>query len=174
MKRPRLLLIVCIIATVSYAQTMPPLKGKALDNTEVSVPAAGGRQILILIVGFSQKSGDFCRVWSKKIAADYHADGRLSYFSLPVLQGAPSLFRPLIVRGIRKSLPLEEQRRFVPIYSNESDWKKFVNFSAPDDAYLVIADPEGHLVWQAHGAYSDAVYGNLQKSVANLLEKFAK
>ena len=149
---------------------MPAIKGKALDNSEISLPSNGSQQVLILIVGFSQKSGKVCEIWSRKISADYHADTRIAYFSLPVLESAPSLVRPLIVHGMRKGVPAEEQRRFVPLYSGESDWKRFVNFSIADDAYLIVAAPDGHPIWQAHGAYSDAVYSDLKNAVASLLK----
>lgn len=174
MRLPKVVLLFFVpvfVTALSSAQSIPAFKGKALDNSEIILPSPGSQQLLILIVGFSRKSGDVCEVWSKKISADYRADARIAYFSLPVLESAPSLFRPMIVRGMRKGVPAQEQRRFVPIYSSESDWKKLVNFSAPDDAYLIVATPDGHPVWQAHGAYSDAIYAELQKSVVTLLEK---
>ena len=170
MKLLKLLLLFSFTATVSSAQSIPAIKAKALDNSEITLPSPGNQQFLILIVGFSQKSGKLCEVWGKQISADYHTDARIAYFSLPVLQSAPSV-RPLIVHGMRKDVPAQELRRFVPLYSNESDWKKLVNFSVPDDAYLIVATPDGHPVWQAHGPYSDAIYAGLKKSVTTLLEK---
>jgi hypothetical protein len=77
----------------------------------------------------------------------------------------------MILHGMRKGVPAQELPHFVPLYSNESEWKKLVNFSAPDDAYLIVATPDGHLVWHAHGRYSDAIYTDLKTSVATLLEK---
>jgi hypothetical protein len=171
MRLLKLVLLFFVTAALSSAQSIPAIKAKALDNSEIILPSPGSQQFLLLIVGFSQKSGKLCEVWSKKISADYHADTRIAYFSLPVLQSAPSLVRPLIVYGLRKGVPAQELRRFIPLYSNESDWKKLVNFSTPDDAYLIVATPDGHLLWQVHGPYSDAIYADLQKSVATLLEK---
>src|SRR5215831_19206754 len=165
MKQLKLLLLFFFTATLTSAQSIPAIRAKALDNSEITLPTPGSQQFLILIVGFSQKS------WSKKISSDYHTEARIAYFSLPVLQSAPSLVRPMIVHGMRKGVAAEELRHFVPLYSNESDWKKLVNFSAPDDAYLIIATPDGHPVWQAHGPYSDAIYADLKKSVATLLER---
>ena len=167
----KLLPLFCFTAALSSAQSFPAIKAKALDNSEIILPSPGSQQFLILIVGFSRKSGKLCEVWSKKISAGYHADSRIAYLSLPILESAPFLVRPMIVYGMRKSVPAQELRRFVPLYSNESDWKKFVNFSTPDDAYLIVAAPDGHPLWQAHGPYSDAVYAELQKSIATLLEK---
>lgn len=170
MKLIKLLLLPCFTIVLSSAQSIPQIRGKALDSSEITLPGQGSKQPLILIVGFSQRSGTLCQAWSKKISSDYHADSRVAYFSLAILQGAPSLFRPLIVRGIRKGLPVEEHRHFVPIYTEENELKKFVNFSAPDDAYLIVATADGHPVWQAHGAYSDSLYSELKKSVSALLD----
>ena len=171
MKQLKLLLLFFFTATLTSAQSIPAIRAKALDNSEIVLPNPGSRQILILVVGFSKKSGELCQVWGKKISADYSADVRISYFVVPVLQSAPSLVRPMIVHGMRKDVPAQELAHFIPIYSNESDWKKVVNFSAPDDAYLIVATPDGHAVWQAHGPFSDSTYADLKKSVAILVEK---
>src|SRR6516164_7130324 len=171
MKLLKLALLLLIIPVLSSAQSIPAVKAKALDNSEITLPIPGSQQVLILMVGFSHKSGDLCKVWGKRISADYHADARIAYFTMPVLQSAPSLVRPMIVHGMRKDVPAQELAHFIPIYSSESDWKKVVNFSAPDDAYLIVAMPDGHAVWQAHGPFSDSTYADLKKSVAILVEK---
>jgi hypothetical protein len=171
MKLFKILLPVLLTPTLSSAQSIPGIKAKALDNSEIVLPNPGSQQILILVVGFSKKSGELCQVWGKKVSAGYRADDRISYFVVPVLQNAPSLVRPMILHGMRKSVPAQELPHFAPLYSNESEWKKLVDFSVPDDAYLIVATPDGHPVWQAHGPYSEAIYADLKKSVATLLDK---
>ena len=105
----KLFSLLCFTAALCSAQSIPAIKAvRALDNSEIILPYPGSRQFLILIVGFSQKSGKLCEVWSEKISADYHADTRIAYFSLPVLQSAPSLVRPMIVYGMRKGVPAQE------------------------------------------------------------------
>jgi hypothetical protein len=47
--------------------------------------------------------------------------------------------------------------------------KKLVSFQEPDDAYLVILDPAGQIVHQAHGPFSDAAYGQLRDRLHALL-----
>jgi hypothetical protein len=170
MRLPRLALLFIVTAGLSSGQSIPAIKAKALDNSEIILPSPGNHQFLILIVGFSRKSGKVCEVWSKKISADYQGNPRISYFSLPVLESAPKLVRPMIVYGMRTGLPVQELHRLVPLYSNESEWKKLVNFSSPDDAYLIVAAPNGDLVWQAHGSYSEAIYSGLQESVGRVLK----
>ena len=167
----RVSLLFLITPVLSSAQSIPAVRAKALDNSEITLPNPDSQQVLILMVGFSHKSGDLCKVWGRKISADYHADARIAYFTIPVLQSAPSLVRPMIVHGMRKDLPAQELAHFIPLYSNESDWKKVVNFAAPDDAYLIVATPDGHPTWQTHGPFSDSTYAELKKSIAILLEE---
>jgi len=171
MKLLRLFLVILFMDSVCFAQSIPAVKAKALDNSEITLPNPGSHQALILIVGFSHKSGDLCKVWGKKVAADYGGDARITYYVLPVIQSAPSLVRPMILHGMRKDTPSDQLPHFVPIYSNEADWKKLVNVAGPDDAYLIIAAPDGHAVWQAHGAYSDDIYADLKKALSGMLEK---
>ncbi|HLJ25002.1 MAG TPA: hypothetical protein VKT71_12890 [Candidatus Acidoferrales bacterium] len=164
-------LIACLAAAPAFAQSIPAVKAKALDNSEVSLPGSGGHEVLILVVGFSHRSGDLCQVWDKKIAADFRAEPRVGYYILPVLQSAPSLVRPMILHGMRKDVPADELSHYLPLYAKEDEWKKLVSMSSPDDPYLIVATADGHVVWQAHGAYSDDIYAELKKSVSGAKEK---
>lgn len=171
MKLLKVSLLFLFIPALSSGQSIPAVKAKALDNSEITLPNPSSQQVLILMVGFSRKSGELCKAWGRKISTDYHADARIAYFTIPILQSAPSLVRPMILHGMRKDVPPQEHSHFIPLYSHESDWKKVVNFSAPDDAYLIVATPDGHPVWQAHGPFSDSTYSDLKKSIAILFEK---
>jgi len=156
-----------------FAQSIPPVRSKALDDSEVVLPKPANSQILVLIVGFSHKSGEVCTAWGKHVSADYAKNPRVAYFQVPVLQDAPSFVRPMILHGMREGVPPQELSHFVPVYDKEADWKKLVNFSAPDDAYLILADAQGQVFWQTHGSFNNSAYAELQKSVATLLEKSA-
>jgi len=176
MRQPSKVFIAIAVLTILVfsqpikAQTIPAVSAKALDGSDVALPKSGGMQALILVVGFSKKSEDVCKLWQKKIAAEYQADSRVAFYELPVLQDAPSFVRPMILRGMRKDIPVAEQGHMVPIYEHEEDWKKLVGFSGAGDAYVVVADAQGHVRWQTHGAMSDASYEQLKAAVAKLLE----
>lgn len=163
--------IVVLFPSVSFtsAQTIPTVKAKALDDSDVILPAPNSRQFLILIVGFSHKSGEVCSAWGKHVSGDYAKNSRVNYFQIPVLQDAPSLVRPMILHGMRKGVPAQGLSHFVPIYEKESDWKKLVNFSAPDDAYLLITDPQGLVRWQLHGSFTDSAYNELKSAVEKMI-----
>jgi hypothetical protein len=79
----------------------------------------------------------------------------------------------MILRGMRKDLNAEQLAHIVPLYEKQDEWKKLVNFSVPDDAYLVVTDFDGHVFWQTHGPLSDGAFSDLKKAVADLLQKYS-
>lgn len=160
--------ILVAVAFVSGAtgQFIPPVKAKALDDSEVTLPKPGTDQGLIIVIGFSHKSGLPSGAWFKRITADYASDPHVSFYEMAQLQGAPSFIRPMILRGIRNDVPATLHSRFIPIYDHESEWKAAVNFSAPDDAYVLVTNPDGHIVWHTHGLVS--AYAELKAAVAKL------
>lgn len=151
------------------SQSIPPVKAKALDDSEVVLPKPGSQKFLILVVGFSHKSGQNCTPWDKRISADYGSDSHVTYYQLPILAGAPSMIRPMILHGMRKDVPTTMHPHFVPIYEHEDDWKKLVNFSGADDAYILVTGPDGHVLWRTHGNVSDSAYAELQAAVAKAI-----
>lgn len=116
---------------------------KALDDSDVVVPKQGSQRILIIVIGFSKKAGEVCQPWGKHLSTDYLQDSHATYYQIAHLEGAPSFVRPMILRGMRKSLPPQEQAHFVPLYDNQEAWKKAVQFSDPDTAYIIVAQPQG-------------------------------
>jgi hypothetical protein len=169
MKLLALILALVFFAVLSIdAQTVPPIKGKALDDSEVVLPKPGSQQYLILTIGFSHKSGEQSSAWGKRLAADFPPDDpRVAVYQFAELQGAPSFIRGTIVRGMRKDVPAARHSHFVPLFDHQDDWKKLVNFSAPDDAYVLFTTPEGHVLWQTHGPVTDASYAALKSAVAS-------
>lgn len=156
-----------VLTSGSYAQNIPAVKGKALDDSEVVLPKPGSQQYLILTIGFSHKSGEQSSAWGKRLFADYSSNARVAVYQFAELEAAPSIIRGMIVHGMRKDIPAAQHAHFVPMYDHEEDWKKTVKFSALDDAYVLLTTPDGHVLWQTHGAISDAAYAELKSAVAN-------
>jgi hypothetical protein len=152
-------------STACQAQSIPPINAKALDDSHVVLPPADGKQLLILVVGFSHKSSEACGAWSKQLAADYASSPQAVYFQLAELQSAPSFVRGMILRGMHKDVAAAQQSHFVPLYDHEADWKALVHFSAADDPYVLLTSADGHVLWQTHGALSDSAYADLKAAV---------
>jgi hypothetical protein len=151
------------------AQSIPSVKAKALDDSEVILRKSAGQQLLILILGFSHKSGEACRAWSQRVAADYGSDPHATYFQLAGLESAPSFGGGMIVKNMRKGVPPAQQSRFVPLFEHQEDWKKAANFSAPEDAYVLISFPAGRILWRTRGTVTDASYTDRKGAVARFV-----
>jgi hypothetical protein len=163
-----LLLVSGAIST--FAQSIPTIRAKALDGTEVMLPEPGSSKALVLVTGFSHKSADEIEVWGKHLSADLQASTSVAWYEIPNLAGVPGLVKPMILHGMKKEVPESDHSRFVPIYDNKTAWEKLVSFSAPDDPYLIVAAPDGRVIWTGHGPYSDQAYAELKSSLARLAE----
>jgi hypothetical protein len=152
-------------AAPAFAQTIPPVNAKALDDFEVVLPQPGSEQYLILTIGFSHKSGGPNSAWGKRLFADFAFNSQVAVYQFAELQSAPSFIRAVIVRGMRKDVPIAHHGHFIPLFEHADEWKKLVNFSGPDDAYILLTAPDGHVLWQTHGSVNDAAYADLKTAL---------
>jgi len=159
------LLTAGVLPSTCHAQSIPPVRSKALDDSEVTLPKPGTSQLLLIVIGFSHKSGPLSGAWAKRITADYASDPHVSFYEMAQLQSAPSFIRPMILHGIRNDVPAAQYSHFVPIYDHEPEWKAAVHFSAPDDPYVLLANSDGHVLWQTHGPVSDAAFSDLKAAI---------
>jgi hypothetical protein len=53
---------------------------------------------------------------------------------------------------------------------NEDDLRKLVGFKAEDDAYIVVLDRNGKVVYQTHGTSVDPGYTDLKTKLEALLK----
>jgi hypothetical protein len=123
----------------------------------------------VLVFGFTKASKGPTSRWAEKTLAEFGSDAGFELYQLPVLEDVPRLIRGMVISGIKKGVPEKTRDHFVPIVQGEADLKKFVNYKEPDDAYLVIVNPDGLVVQQLHGAVTDAAYGQLRAQIQTLL-----
>lgn len=88
------LLTTALLVSTASAQSIPPVRAKALDDSEVTLPKIGTNQLLVIVIGFSHKSGPPSGAWAKRITADYASDSHVAFYEIAELQSAPSFIRP--------------------------------------------------------------------------------
>ncbi len=155
--------------TVLAAQELPQIEGDSLAGHHVVLPRAASGKIAVLVLGFSKASKTTTSAWGQKIETDFAATPELVLYQLPVLEDVPGVIRGMVISSIKKSVPENRRGYFIPVLNGESDLKKLVNYNQPDDAYLVLLDRSGQIVYQMHGPLSDLGYAELRGHIANLL-----
>jgi hypothetical protein len=130
------------------APAIPTTHGTALDGHAVELPRDLAKAT-VLILGFSRNSADATTVWEKAVRTSLSA----GYFDMPMLASAPAFIRPVIVRSLRKQVPNLIWANFLPLTSDEPQWKQAAGFSSasPDAAYVLLVDRAGAVRWQTHG-----------------------
>ncbi len=76
----------------------------------------------------------------------------------------------MVISGIKKGVPETERDHFVPVLKDETELKQAVNYSAPDDAYLVILNRDGKVAQQLHESVNDAEYPRIRQELETLLK----
>ena len=167
----RIAALSCSVSLALLAQagrTLPRIDGSTLNEQKVSLPDPSRFRAMVLVFGFTHKSSDQADAWGKRLAKDYATHPEVAYFEVPVLQGAPGMIRPMIVHGMRKGTPADEQGHVLPIDKHEDELKKLVGYKEADDAYVIVADSAGNVAWQSHGMITDVTYAELARAVAAL------
>jgi len=77
--------------------------------------------------------------------------------------------RWFIDSGMRRGTPKTDHEHVVTVYSEAGEWKKRLDFKAPDAAYLVLLDKDGKVAWTFTGGYDAARYTELAAKVRELV-----
>jgi len=149
------------IATVR----IPSLQGTTFAGQTVSLPQQLKGGVGVLVLGFSKKSGDVCKGWGQRLAEGYRDSHDVMYFQMPVLESVPKLIRGMVMRSIKSGVPEGVQAHFLPVFSDEAEWRTIARYSNADDAYVLVVDGEGRVRWQTSGKVTDAGFEALKQQV---------
>jgi len=158
-------------AYIHGQQPMPGIQGESLSGKNVSLPDAAKGHVAVLVFGFTKKSKEPTSAWAGKLNSDFAAQADFDIYQIPVLEDVPHFIRGMVISGMKKGVKENLRDHFVPIVRGEAELKKLVGYKEPDDAYLVILDPEGNIAGQMHGPFSDTMYEQLHNQIQMLLHR---
>lgn len=153
-----------------FAQQLPRLQEENLAGRQVMLPDAASGKVAVLVLGFSHASSTPAGAWAKRIRIDFGKAPGFELYQLAVLEGAPKMFRGMIISGIKKGVPDNERANFIPVLHNEEQLQKLVGYKAEDDAYVVVLDRSGNVAYRTHGASVDPGYAELHAKLQALLK----
>ena len=163
------------VATVGRAQGpptavhIPTARGTSLAVVEMALPNSLQGKIGVLVVGFSHASQEQIADWGRLIEADYGKSAKMTYFEVAMIGSAPKLLRGVIVKSMAKAVPGAEKPHFVPLVEDDKPWRAVTHYDKPDDAYLLIVDGDGTVLWQTEGDATDAAYAGFKRQLDGML-----
>ena len=161
--------IVCLLALSQLnAEELPSFSGETLSGKQVQLPAAAKGHVTVFCVGFTHGSQKQTKDWATGIGKQFASDPRVAFYDAAVLEDAPRFVRGMIVHGIKSAVPPERYDHFLVIYNHEKELKQAAAFSNPDDAYVLVLDAAGNVVWRAHGEVTAAGMSDLTTRVHDL------
>jgi hypothetical protein len=92
----------------------------------------------------------------------------VAVYEVAHLQGAPRLLRGMIVSGMRKGVPPEQEERFLVVTEKEDEWKRWANFREPDNAYVLILNKSAEATWRTHESLNDKILEYTKAEVLTL------
>ena len=172
--RPRLRALGLLCATCaglsaaaqSPVDRIPEVHGTTLAGQVVHLPAQLQARAAILVIGFSRESRDQATAWGKRLDIDYKASPEVAYYELPMLQEVPKLLRGLVLKAIARDVSGNGRVHFIPLLSDEAQWKSVTHFSDTKDAYVLVVDGTGAVRWQAQGEPTNDRYLAAKKAAA--------
>lgn len=149
---------------VAAEDQMPVLKVDSLSGKEFTLPSDLAVGPSLFIIGFSKASRDQTEEWSRRLRTDFPAD-ELSFYNVSILEDAPRFLRPMILRGIKKSVPESHHERFLVVKKQSQEWKKLASYGEPDIAYLVLLNNSHQVIWRFQGPANDSSVQELKKQL---------
>ncbi len=146
--------------------TVPELHGTVLSGAAVALPDSLRGKTAVLVVGFSQGSRAEVTDWGRRLAVDYRDSTTVAYYEMPVLAGVPKLLRGWVLKKVTEEVPDRAKSHCLPVMDHEAEWKAAVGFDRDEDAYVVVVDEGGRVIWRTTGAVSDAAFAEVKRHLA--------
>jgi hypothetical protein len=160
------LLLLC--TEMSQGEPIPSTRGTHLSGQTITLPQDLNTRFTVLILGFSRKSSQSSTEWGKSIEEDLGTDRNVTWLAVPILPDLPRPLRGVLVRAFHKAVPASLQASFVLVFENDSEWKTAVSFDAEDDAYVLLVNQQGDILWRTHGPVSREQMSELQQAMMRI------
>jgi hypothetical protein len=162
---------VALAASIVLGAPLPHTEAEALSGKKIVLPDAVTGHPTIVVVGFTKRSQSQTTAWSTQLTKDYGTEPRLQRYSIAVLDDVPGLIRGIVISGIRRGVPKDQQDNFIVLTHDAKAWRDIAGISSPDDAYVILFDDTAHVVAQTHGSIADA-YAPLQSEINALIKQY--
>jgi hypothetical protein len=134
---------------------LPRLESKALSGSPVSLPHDARGHAVVLVLGFSKAASQVTRPWMEgcRAAAAGPDSPSLFCYDVRMVEDVPGLFRSMMERAMKGSLPAELLPRTLLVYEANGAWRERVGAADDKTAYVIACDAEGRVRRVASGPF---------------------
>ena len=160
-----------VAVTIVLGAALPHTEAETLSGKKVVLPDALIGRPAIVVIGFTKRSQSQTAAWATQLTKDYGTEPRLQRYSIAVLDDVPGIVRGMVISGIRRSVPKEQQDTFIVLTHDTKPWRDLAGITNADDAYVIFFDNTAHVIAQTHGSVETA-YAPLQPEIQSLLRQY--
>lgn len=148
---------------------LPEIQGETLENKSLELPTACAGKITLIVFSFTKQGGNSAKQWRDSFEKEFGSNSNVNNYGVMFLEGVPRLLRGLVSSGIKKGIPTRMYPFLLRVYKNEKLWKERLNVSNDDDAYSVLLDSSGKVLWMNTAPFSENQFNELlDKTKENL------
>jgi hypothetical protein len=152
------------------AQALPVVRGTSVSGRPVTLPDQVKGKIAVLVIGFSRGSSAPTGAWAARLQTDFARNPNAAIFRLAFLEEVPRVFRGLATSGVGKSAGTDGRDTVVVVFESEAAFKRLVQYSKPNDAYMLVVDRIGQIRLLASGDL-ESQYAAVRDRVNQLLRE---
>ena len=157
-------------AQTGLDQRIPAGQVTALDGHTVTLPQGLPGRATVLILGFGRHSQGATTAWEKPVRLQLAHPPAIGFYDMAMLAEVPGFLRPLVVGGIRHTVPDVVKPNFIPLTNQEDAWKRVSGYSPTQSeaAYVLLVDGSGKVRWSTHAAFTSAGFVQLSQAAQGL------
>ncbi len=142
--------------------SLPTLAGQTLAGTWLSVDALADHSPVVVILSFSRAGGRGAREWEERLSKD---NPGLAKCTIIFLETVPRLLRPVVVSGIKRSMPASLQSRTILLYEQQDLWRQRLQVNDDNSASVILLRAGGQVQWTTSAAFDDKTYLSLRQQI---------
>ena len=156
-------------APLAPGAALPALRGELLSGQHAELPAFTHGRVALVAFGFTRGSSKDVEAWAARFKAQHGADTTYTWLEVPLIGGGMArLMKPVIQGGMRGGTPEPDRVHVLTVWGVPHEWKDWLQYEAPNSAYVVLLDRDGVVRWRGAGPLDDARWQSLAAAIAAL------
>jgi hypothetical protein len=148
---------------------LPELRGEYLSGRKAILPGDASGRVSLLLFGFSYQSRFAVEAWAKHFRGEFDKNPQVTFYEIPMIGGMARLGKWFIDSGMRRGTPKGDYENVITVYGGAELWKQRLGVKSETDAYLLLLDRKGNVIWRDAGPFDETKY----QALAPLVHKLA-